>query len=962
MINFILKLIFGTKSERDIKKLMPIVNEINALETKIKNLSDNELRGKTNEFKKRLKGGATLDDILPEAFAVVRETARRILGERHYDVQLIGGIVLHQGKIAEMKTGEGKTLSSTLPIYLNALAGKGVHVVTVNDYLARRDREWMGPIYEFLGLSVGVIQHDMALENKKIAYNCDITYGTNNEFGFDYLRDNMVPKAEYKMQRGHPYCIIDEVDSILIDEARTPLIISGPSEEDTGKYYRVNKIIKFLKKDEDFELDEKAKSAYLTEKGQKHVEELLKLDNMFTAKNIEYQHLALQAIRAHHLFSRDVDYVVKQGKVVIVDEFTGRLMPGRRWSDGLHQAIEAKENVMIEAENQTLATITFQNYFKLYDKISGMTGTAETEATEFMQIYDLDVVVIPTNKPMIRRDFNDRIYRTFREKVKAIADEISEVHKKGQPILVGTISIEKSEILSRELNKLNTPHQILNAKFHEKEASIIKQAGKKYSVTIATNMAGRGTDIVLGGYPDFKEELQELIQVDNERLETFQKYLILGELDNAEKLIAEFKGNEKDKAIVALCKVALKNYDFEKAESYISTNLSEKLKTNMRNLINSVKKWKKENDEIKALGGLYIIGTERHESRRIDNQLRGRAGRQGDPGKSRFYISLEDDLMRLFGSDRMANVMQRLGLKEGQEIEHPWISKAIENAQKKVEARNFEIRKHLLEYDNVMNQQREFIYTKRNQILKNADLKQDVLDSMKDVIELKMEQFLGSKNHPDNWDLDGFNKDLLATFNVEVPKKDIDVKTISYGEFFDIAYKRLAEFYNKREEEFGSEVMRELERGIMLEIIDTKWKEHLYDMDYLKEGISFRSYAERDPLVEYKFEGFKLFQRMVDSIKTETLEFLFKVQPVVDLATNQFGFMVADEKMPDSIKTVHSEFGQFDALKQSPGASAQRPHDGQRHQVISDKKIGRNDPCWCGSGKKYKYCHGRLEK
>ncbi len=960
MINFLLKMIFGTKSERDIKKIQPIVDKINSLEPEMRNLSDKELSGKTNEFKQRLNKGETLDDLLPEAFAVVRETARRILGERHYDVQLIGGIVLHQGKIAEMKTGEGKTLSSTLPIYLNALTGKGVHVVTVNDYLARRDREWMGPIYEFLGLSVGVIQHDMSLENKKIAYNCDITYGTNNEFGFDYLRDNMVPKAEYKMQRGHPYCIIDEVDSILIDEARTPLIISGPSEEDTGKYYRVNKIVKFLKKDEDFELDEKSKSVYLTEKGMKKVEELLKLDNMFTTKNIEYQHLAIQAIRAHHLFNRDVDYVVKQGKVIIVDEFTGRLMPGRRWSDGLHQAIEAKENVMIEAENQTLATITFQNYFKLYDKISGMTGTAETEATEFMQIYDLDVVVIPTNKPMIRQDLNDRIYRTFREKVKAIADEIAETHKKGQPVLVGTISIEKSEILSRELNKLNIPHQVLNAKYHEKEASIIKQAGKKYSVTIATNMAGRGTDIVLGGYPEFKDELQNIIDVTNEKTEKFHKLLVLGEVEKAENMVSEFSGSEKERILTALIKISLKNYDFSRAEKYIE-NLTGKNKENMQHLLSQVKKWKKENDEIKALGGLYIIGTERHESRRIDNQLRGRSGRQGDPGKSRFYISLEDDLMRLFGSDRMSNVMQRLGLKEGQEIEHPWISKAIENAQKKVEARNFEIRKHLLEYDNVMNQQREFIYNKRNQILDEADLKPEILDSIKDVVELKMEQFLGKKSHPDDWDLDNFFKDIASTFNVAFSKSDIDIKTITYNELLDFLYNKLVETYNKREEEFTPEVMRQLERGIMLEVIDTKWKEHLYDMDYLKEGISFRSYAERDPLVEYKFEGFRLFGRMVDSIKIETLEFLFKVQPVIDTSTNEFGFMVMNDKMSDSIKTVHSEYGQFDTLKM--GSSKKQPaQQHERHQVVNPKKIGRNDPCWCGSGKKYKYCHGRLEK
>ncbi len=959
MFNFILKMIFGTKSERDIKKLMPVVQKINSLEDTMRNLSDRELSNTTNEFKKRLNKGETLDDILPEAFAVVRETARRILGERHYDVQLMGGIVLHQGKIAEMKTGEGKTLASTLPVYLNALAGKGVHVVTVNDYLARRDREWMGPIYEFLGLSVGVIQHDMSLEDKKMAYSCDITYGTNNEFGFDYLRDNMVPHKDLKMQRGHPYCIIDEVDSILIDEARTPLIISGPAEEDTGKYYRVNKIVKFLKKDEDFELDEKSKNAYLTEKGMKKAEELLKLDNLFTTKNIEYQHLLLQAIRAHHLFKRDVDYVVKGGKVIIVDEFTGRLMPGRRWSDGLHQAIEAKENVMIEAENQTLATITFQNYFKLYEKISGMTGTAETEATEFMEIYNLDVVVIPTNKPMIRKDEQDRIYRTFKEKVKAIGDEIETVHKKGQPVLVGTISIEKSEIISKELNKRNIPHQVLNAKYHEKEAGIIKQAGKKYSVTIATNMAGRGTDIVLGGYPDFKEELQEMPQFENELFEKFHKYLILGEIENAEKMLGEFQGGDKDKALVSLTKVALKNFKFENAEKYIN-QLGESRKHKMLQLMNRVKKWKKENEDVKTLGGLYIIGTERHESRRIDNQLRGRAGRQGDPGRSRFYISLDDDLMRLFGSDRIANVMQRLGLKEGQEIEHPWISKAIENAQKKVEARNFEIRKHLLEYDNVMNQQREFIYTKRNQILDEADLKEDIMDALKDVIELKMEEYFGKKRYTDDWDLEGFNKSLFSTFGTKFPFEEYDIKNLSYNELFDLVYERLVKIYEAREKEFTPEIMRQIERQIMLEVIDSKWKEHLYDMDYLKEGISWRAYGERDPLVEYKFEGFRLFERMVNQIKIETLEFLYKIEPIKDKdILKELSSVDFDGAYPVAVKAVHSEYGQFDTLKASQ--QQQQPQN-ERHQVIKPRKIGRNDPCWCGSGKKYKYCHGRFEK
>ena len=958
MINFLLKLIFGTKSERDIKKLQPIVDRINSLEKEIKILKDEELRGKTNEFKQRLKSGESLDDILPEAFAVVRETARRVLGERPFDVQIMGGIVLHQGKIAEMKTGEGKTLAATMPAYLNALTGKGVHIVTVNDYLAKRDREWMGPIYEFLGLSVGVIQHDMDIRDKQLAYSCDITYGTNNEFGFDYLRDNMVPHKSLKMQRGHYFCIIDEVDSILIDEARTPLIISGPSEESTSKYYKVNQIVKFLKKDEDFEIEEKNKAVYLTEKGMRNVEKLLKIDNLFTAKNIEYQHLVIQAIRAHYLFKRDVDYVVKDGKVIIVDEFTGRLMHGRRWSDGLHQAIEAKENVMIESENQTLATITFQNFFKIYEKISGMTGTAETESQEFMEIYGLDVVVIPTNKPMIRIDYDDRIYRTFKEKLNAIVNEIVECYKIGRPVLVGTISIEKSEIISNELKKRNIPHQVLNAKYHEKEAMIIKQAGKKGMVTIATNMAGRGTDIILGGYPDFKEELQDNITPEDENSLKFHQAIILGELEEAENILKILKPHQREKAILVLCKLALKQYNFDFVKKYLKELKGENQKK-IDALLKRVINWKNEHEEVKRLGGLHIIGSERHEARRIDNQLRGRAGRQGDPGSSRFYISLEDDLMRLFGSDRISNVMAKLGLKEGQEIEHRWISKAIENAQKKVEAYHFEIRKHLLEYDNVLNKQREFIYKKRDQILNEENLKEDILESLYDVIKINVETLLLSDSpHPENWNLGAFNKFLLSTFGTLISEDEFDRKNTNPEKFCNLVYEKLVKLYEIKEKEIGTEMMRALERAVMLDVIDTKWKEHLYSMDHLREGIGWSSLGERDPLVEYKIEGFNLFQNMIYKIKSETLEILFKVQPPKE---EEIKMMQQLPTIFIPAQQIHQEYGQFDALRKIQNNN-QTPIRGPQMQTQPKRKIGRNDPCWCGSGKKYKYCHGRFER
>ncbi|MDD5066166.1 MAG: preprotein translocase subunit SecA [bacterium] len=963
MINFFLRMIFGTKTERDIKALQPVIDKINSHEAVIRNLTDEQLAGCTHEFKKRLKEGESLDDLLPEAFSVVRETARRLLGERPFDVQLTGGIVLHKGKIAEMKTGEGKTLSSTLPAYLNALSGKGVHIVTVNDYLAKRDREWMGPIFEFLGLSVGVIQHDMALEHKQQAYNCDITYGTNNEFGFDYLRDNMIPHKNFKMQRELNYCIIDEVDSILIDEARTPLIISGPAEESTDKYYEVNRIIRALKKDEDFELEEKSKSAYLTEKGITHAESLMKIDNIFTTKNIEIQHLLSQSIRAHFLFKRDVDYMIKDGKVVIVDEFTGRIMPGRRWSDGLHQAIEAKENVIIEAENQTLATITFQNFFKLYKKISGMTGTAETEANEFMEIYKLDVVVIPTNMPMVRLDHQDQIYRTFKEKINAMVKEIEDRNKLGQPILVGTVSIEKSEIISRELKRRNILHQVLNAKYHEKEAQIIKQAGKKGTVTIATNMAGRGTDIVLGGYPDFKEELQENISVSSELTKSFHQYIVLGDLEQAGNLIEEFKGQEKDKALSVLCKLALKQHNFTVADGSIDRISLESLKKEIRGLSIRVKAWKEENEEVKNLGGLHIVGTERHEARRIDNQLRGRSGRQGDDGSSRFFICLEDDLMRIFGSDRISNVMQRLGLKEGEAIEHPWISKAIENAQKKVEDRNFEIRKHLLKYDNVMNVQRTFVYRKRNEILDEANLKEEIKDSLKEIIYNKTEQYCEAKNDPDHWDMENLNKFLFATFGMKTDGEAGNLKNLTRDEFNQMLYEKLLKIYEGKEVQITADLTRQIERAIMLQIIDTKWKEHLYAMDHLKEGISWRAYGERDPLVEYKFEGFRIFEELVGQIKQNSLEMLFKLDPEA-IRQEMSRAMALEMSQARMGKEIHSEYGQFDALRAEAQETQNQGMMPQPQQQVrrSHEKIGRNDPCWCGSGKKFKHCHGNLDQ
>lgn len=830
----ILKKILGDSNEREIKKLQKTVDKINALESTMERLSDSELRNKTEEFKGRLAKGETLDDILPEAFAVVREAAKRTLNMRPFDVQLMGGIVLHQGRIAEMKTGEGKTLVATMPVYLNALTGKGVHVVTVNDYLAKRDSEWMGQIYKFLGLEVGLIVHGLDYQERKKAYNADITYGTNNEFGFDYLRDNMVLHKEHMVQRPLNYAIVDEVDSILIDEARTPLIISGQLEESTDIYYKFARFVPRLVLNEDYTIDEKAHSVIPTEKGIKKCEQFLGVDNLYDEENIELLHHLQQALKAHALMKRDRDYVVKDGQVIIVDEFTGRLMFGRRYSDGLHQAIEAKEGVKVENESKTLATITFQNYFRMYKKLAGMTGTAATEEEEFRSIYGLDVVVIPTNKPMIRVDYPDVIYKTEKAKLNAVVEEIEDCYRRGQPVLVGTVSIEKSELLSSMLKRKGIPHQVLNAKYHEKEAEIVARAGQKGAVTIATNMAGRGTDIVLGeGVPE--------------------------------------------------------------------------------------------------LGGLHIIGTERHESRRIDNQLRGRAGRQGDPGSSRFYISLEDDLMRLFGGDNIKGIMDKLGMEEDQPIEHPIITKSIENAQKKVEAHNFNIRKHVLEYDDVMNTQREVIYSQRRQVLENENTKDSIIDMITQVIDRLLDIYVSKDIHPEEWDLKGLSEYLMDIFQIrydfEGKKQDLSRDDLRQ----ELISKALAA-YEKKEEELGSDTMRELERYVLLKTVDQKWMDHIDAMDQLREGIGLRAYGQRDPVMEYKFEGYEMFQDMIRSIQEDTVRYLFRVQ-----------VKAAPERRQ---KTYNMSYSHSD--------SGEKPQP-----VRKEKKIGRNDPCPCGSGKKYKKCCGR---
>lgn len=843
MVERVLRMGEGKK----IRLLGDKVAAVNEWESNIASLSDAGLKAKTAEFKQRLADGETLDDILPEAFAVVREASKRVLGMRHFDVQVMGGIVLHEGKIAEMKTGEGKTLVATLPVYLNALEGKGVHVVTVNDYLAKRDSEWMGKIYEFLGLKVGIIQTEMHPMLRRAAYAADVTYGTNNEFGFDYLRDNMVTDINERVQRTYHYAIVDEVDSILIDEARTPLIISGAPEQSADTYYTFARIIPRLKKGEHYEVDEKYRTVAVTEDGVAKVEEALGIDNLYDHVNSMLVNHLQQALRAHALFKKDVDYIVKDGEVIIVDEFTGRLMVGRRYSEGLHQAIEAKEGVRIREENQTLATITLQNYFRMYEKLAGMTGTAATEADEFMHIYKLETVVIPTNMPMIRKDMADSIYKTEDIKFKAVIEDIVERHHRGQPVLVGTVSIENSEKLSRMLKRRGIPHEVLNAKYHEREAEIIAQAGKKGAVTIATNMAGRGVDIILGGSPPDPQEAEE----------------------------------------------------------------------------------------VKAAGGLHVLGTERHESRRIDNQLRGRSGRQGDPGSSQFYLSLEDDLMRLFGSERIGSIMGRLGVPDDQPIEHGLISKSIETAQKQVEGQNFGIRKHVLEYDDVMNKQREVIYKERYRVLVGENLRERIFDMIEDVMRAAVETFTNDASYPEEWDWEGLFSYVNQIFPVEWGKEIIDITSITQEELIDRLAESARAKYEEREKEFGEDLVRDLERLIMLEVIDNKWREHLYEMDYLKEGIGLRAIGQRDPLVEYKAEAFDMFQAMIEGIKEDLLKYMFHVQVVREEPVMA---------MPKKHKAMVTS-----------GGKSEEPREPHRN----NNKVGRNDPCPCGSGKKYKKCCGK---
>ena len=900
MIGGLIRKIVGSKNERELKRMRPIVEKINSLEPQMAALSDGQLRAKTPEFTERLANGATLDDILPEAFAVCREAGKRVLNMRHFDVQLIGGMVLHSGKIAEMKTGEGKTLVATLPAYLNGLAGKGVHVITVNDYLAKRDSEWMGKIHQFLGLNVGVIVHGLDDNERREAYAADITYGTNNEFGFDYLRDNMKFALEDYVQRPFYYAIVDEVDSILIDEARTPLIISGPTEDSTDKYYLIDRIIPSLKKGEvveeeantlsgkrkrqtgDFTVDEKAKSATLTEEGVLKVEKLLKVDNLYDPRHIEILHHVNQALRAHALFKRDVEYVVKDGEVLIVDEFTGRLMPGRRWSDGLHQAIEAKEGVQIENENQTLATITFQNYFRMYEKLSGMTGTADTEAEEFHKIYKLDVTVIPTNRVLLRPDFPDVVYKTEKEKFTAVIEEIKELYAKSQPVLVGTISIEKSEVLSEMLKKFGIPHNVLNAKQHDREAEIVSQAGRKGAITIATNMAGRGTDIVLGGNPEgmAKQWLRENPEASDEEYEA---------------VLAKFK-----------------------------------------------EQCAREHEEVVKLGGLHILGTERHESRRIDNQLRGRSGRQGDPGSSRFYLSLQDDLLRIFGSERVARIMEMLKIEEGEAITHGMISRAIENAQKKVEAHNFDIRKHLIDYDDVMNKQREVIYTQRKEILAGTDPRGNFLEMMENAVEDIAETYAVEKVHSTEWDWDGITGESyrLFGFHLDVPQETL--ARLNPANFMDLLTVKAREVFDAKLASFGDDLMDHLIKVIMLQAIDQQWKDHLLSIDHLKEGIGLRGYGQKDPKQEYKKEAYQLFMDLITRIRQEVVEKIYWIQIAREQEEVERDIVQIEEQQQKKQKLV------FNLVE---GGAAPQP-------IKSKKTAGRNDPCPCGSGKKYKKCCG----
>src|ERR1700680_3233524 len=988
LAKFIDKLVarfIGTKHERDIKKLRPVIAAINAREAEVQSLSDEELKTRFAELRaqvhEQLKDAdpaeaaykqqlqQALEPAIVPAFALVREAGRRFLNMRHFDVQLIGGMVLHEGKIAEMKTGEGKKLVATLPAALNALAGRGVHIVTVNDYLARRDAEWMSALYRGLGLSVGVIVHDLDDEQRRAAYGADITYGTNNEFGFDYLRDNMKYDLAHCVQRAHHFGIVDEVDSILIDEARTPLIISGPAEESTDKYYKIDKIIPKLIKDIDYTLDEKHRQATLTEEGFNKCERLLGLANMSDPANIDVMHHVYQALRAHTLYKSDVDYVVKEGEVIIVDEFTGRQMPGRRWSDGLHQAVEAKENVKIERENQTLATITFQNYFRMYKKLSGMTGTASTEAAEFGKIYNLDVVAIPTNRPMLRHEFSDVVYRTAEEKYEAVvngmilednskANGIRHYHERGQPVLVGTISIEKSETIAALLKAAKIPHEVLNAKQHERESRIVAQAGRKGAVTVATNMAGRGTDILLGGNP---EQMTR---------DYFLKNKMAMPYAAAPAVIAAVDGAGNGAAAPVAPMVLFQH------EGKIFQVPADQWKPIYNQF---AEQCKAEHDEVVALGGLHILGTERHEARRIDNQLRGRAGRQGDPGSSRFFLSLEDDLMRIFGGERVKALMFRLGMTEGVPIESGLISRRIENAQKSVEAQNFDARKHLLEYDDVMNKQRETIYGIRRSALEGKDQRDYVLGIAEDVARELVNTFCPREQHPDQWNTTQFLAEMNAQFGIDAKAAGVDPGTLTHDALSDGAAEAVNTRYAEKETQFGADLMRWLERRIILDVVDSQWKDHLLSLDHLKEGIGLRGYGQKDPLVEFKKEAFTLFEDMMARIDNETVRYLFHIQvqqgePAQQLeqrpepprprpprpgAQAAMASPAARASEPQHFPSVAREIErkqqrqQRDLQYQTGPAQAEAPKP-----IRAAAKVGRNDPCPCRSGKKYKKCHG----
>jgi len=964
MFTYLVHKVIGTKNQRELKRLQPRVGEINALEPAVQQLSEAELKSKTAELRARLAPAleaengdlrAALEEILPEAFAVCREAGRRILNMRHFDVQLIGGMVLHEGKIAEMATGEGKTLVATMPAYLNALNGRGVHVITVNDYLAKRDTQWMGPIYHALGLSVGVLQHeasylfdptvrtsDLRMSSlrpcsRQEAYRADITYGTNSEFGFDYLRDNMKFAAEDFVQRPLHYAIVDEVDNILIDEARTPLIISGPSEESTDKYYVIDRIIPRLKRaatitqgklheieatvQGDFIVDEKAKTVALTETGVFTVEKLLGVKNLYDPANVNLVHHVQQGLRAHTLYRRDVDYVVKEGEVIIVDEFTGRLMAGRRWSDGLHQAVEAKEKMKIQQENQTLASVTIQNYFRMYGKLAGMTGTADTEAAEFAQIYNLDVVVIPTNRPLFRQNLDDVVFKTHREKLEAAADEIQELHRLGRPVLVGTTSIEKSEELSNHLRRRGVIHQVLNAKpqYAEREAEVVAQAGRFKAVTISTNMAGRGTDILLGGSPKFMStDLVRRGEVSREGLDPAEY----------ETILVEVRDMQRHGLL-----------ETDDPESYAAA------------LLKMRKQTEAEHRKVVELGGLHIVATERHEARRIDNQLRGRAGRQGDPGSSRFFLSLEDDLLRLFAQERIGKIMDKLGMPEGEPIEHPWVSKAIETAQKRVEAHNFEIRKHLLQYDDVMNTQRKLIYSERKQLLEGEEIREVVDGMIEEALDAILATYTDETTYPENWDMGGLVEAGKRQFDLEVSWTKAEIESLTGQLLRDELLEKTRKARQEKETQIGSDMMRYLERMIMLQVVDSQWKDHLLAMDHLKEGIGLRGYGQKDPLLEYKREGLEMFEAMEVRIATETVQFLMKVQVAVEPEGSGEASRLAGRALQPA--------GSSGRSRSRDGALGRSLRPAAAPAIAATRaKVGRNEPCPCGSGKKYKKCCG----